>query len=565
MEKFSNLTYQRPDMKKFKKDITELLFRFQSAHTYDEAKSCFFEFQTVMSEIDTMATLASIRNTLDTTDKFYETELNYINTSLSKMSVLMKDINRAFIKSRFRHDFELDIGTQFFKILEADERALSKATIPLDIKENKICMDYKKSAASCKTDFRGEECNFYGLLKHMQSTDRAERKEAFEAWAKLYESVSPALDKQYDKLFKIRRAQASKLGFESYPKLTYNNSHHFDYTPADIAAFRAEIVKYVVPAAEKLFEAQRKRLGVDKLRYYDEALAFPDGDALPSADKDLMVESAKKMYSELSPETAEFFGFMTEYELFDLDTRPGKHLGGYCTKLEKYNAPFIFSNFNGTSADVDVLTHEAGHAFQAYLSGKAQQVSQYAFSTSDISEIHSMSMELFTYPWMDNFFGDSTARYKFAHLADTIKAIPYLTAVDEFQHKVFESEKTSASERRAIWHEVEKKYLPWRDYDGNAFLEKGGFWMQKQHIFLYPFYYIDYALAQFGAFEFYLRSFEDRESAWNDYVKLCSLGGSLGYRELLRAAGLSDPFALGTVKRITEQILGEIEKLESAL
>ena len=186
---------------------------------------------------------------------------------------------------------------------------------------------------------------------------------------------------------------------------------------------------------------------------------------------------------------------MTKYELFDLETRPGKHLGGYCTSLPEYKAPFIFSNFNGTSADVDVLTHEAGHAFQAYLGERLIPIGVLQGSTSEVCEIHSMSMEFFTYPWMDKFFGDRADEYRYAHLCDALAVIPYMACVDEFQHEVYKNPKMTAKERRGVWRSIEKKYMPWRDYDGNAFLENGGFWMQKQHIFLYPFYYIDYALA----------------------------------------------------------------------
>lgn len=254
----------------------------------------------------------------------------------------------------------------------------------------------------------------------------------------------------------------------------------------------------------------------------------------------------------MSPETGEFFNFMTDHHLFDLTTRAGKSGGGYCTFLDGYKAPFIFSNFNGTSADVDVLTHEAGHAFQAYSASRIHPLSSQVWSTNEVSEIHSQTMELFAYSAMDKFFGAEADKYRYAHLTETIKTQPYLCLVDHFQHEVYAEENLTGEKLAEIWHKLEKVYMPWRDYDGAEFLEKGGFWMQKQHIFLNPFYYVDYSLAQMGAFEYYLRYLNDKEATWQDYLKLCRSGGSKPYFETLKEGNLSNPFKAGTVKRIAD-------------
>jgi M3 family oligoendopeptidase len=273
-----------------------------------------------------------------------------------------------------------------------------------------------------------------------------------------------------------------------------------------------------------------------------------------------MVAIAQDMYRELSPETGEFFDFMVKYDLFDLESKQGKRPGGYCTGIANEKAPFIFSNFNGTSADVDVLTHEAGHAFAFYTASRCHLLAESWFSTSEVAEIHSMTMEHFTYPWMGKFFGDGLDKYLYSHLCGALGVIPYLVSVDEFQHRVFENPGMSADARRAVWKSIEEKYMPWRDYDGQPYMESGGFWMQKQHIFMFPFYYIDYALAQMCAFEFYLRMLDDRSVAWQDYLKLCKAGGSLPYTDLLAVARLSSPFAQGTVEKVVDGIMAEIQK-----
>ena len=271
-----------------------------------------------------------------------------------------------------------------------------------------------------------------------------------------------------------------------------------------------------------------------------------------------LVTKAQAMYREMSPETGEFFDFMVKFRLFDLETKPGKRMGGYMTRFPAYKAPFIFSNFNGTSADVDVLTHEAGHAFQGYLAMRSIPVSMLSGSTSEINEIHSMSMEHFAYPWMESFFGENTEKYLTAHLIGSLSVLPYMACVDEYQHRVYAAPDMTPMERRAVWREIVKAYMPWRDYDGNSFLEGGGFWMQKQHIFMYPFYYIDYALAQMGAFHYYGLMKTDREKAWADYLMLCRAGGTRGYFELLKLGGLPNPFEPGNVAKCVEHVIEEL-------
>ena len=252
---------------------------------------------------------------------------------------------------------------------------------------------------------------------------------------------------------------------------------------------------------------------------------------------------------------------MAEHELFDFVTKPNKHLGGYMTSFPDYKAPFIFSNFNGTSDDVDVLTHEAGHAFQYFYASRRLPLGSLVGSTSEINEIHSMTMELLTYPYMESFFGENADKYRYAHFCNALRVIPYLVSVDEFQHRVFENPESGPMDWRRFWKEIEQKYMPWRKYEGSAFLEEGGFWMQKQHIFLYPFYYIDYALAQMGAFALYRRQVENGD-AWERYLALCGLGGMYGYFETLTRAGipipLSDDVVRETAKFAAEQaeILG---------
>lgn len=559
MQKFSELPYTRPDIAAAVEEYKRYSEAFKAAKTFEEAKKVFLDAEKLDTHLSTIASLCSIRNTMNTTDEFYEAEMAYLNENLPNLIPAEKAMKEDIVNGPFRADFEKEYGAHFIAVLENDLKTQDERIIPELVKESELSVEYSKAAASCKVDFRGETCNFYGLLKHMESTDREERKEAFEKWANLYEGVSDKLDELYDKLIEVRVEMAKKLGYDNYTELAYRNMGRLDYTPEHVEKFREQIRTVITPAVDRMRKAQAKRLGLDSVKYYDESLTFASGNADPIGGKDYMVGQATEMYGALSPETKEFFDFMTKYELFDLETRPGKHLGGYCTSLPEYKAPFIFSNFNGTSADVDVLTHEAGHAFQAYLGERLIPIGVLQGSTSEVCEIHSMSMEFFTYPWMDKFFGDRADEYRYAHLCDALAVIPYMACVDEFQHEVYKNPKMTAKERRGVWRSIEKKYMPWRDYDGNAFLENGGFWMQKQHIFLYPFYYIDYALAQICTFFFYDEMKKDRESAWTRYLKLCKAGGTLGYFDLLHYVGIPVPFEDGAVEKAVRDVIEEIE------
>ena len=558
MMDFREMPYARPDMDAVKKCYETTIQRLREAASYTEAREAFFALQEQEKQSGTMMSLCSVRNTIDTTDAYYDGEMKWLREQNASLIPLRKRYQQAMAECPFRKDFEQEFGAQLLRLIDAQLKITDERIIADTIREGELQQQYQKDSAMAVTDFRGEKVNFYGLLKHMESTDREERREAYHAWAKLYEEISPRLDAQYDELVRLRDGMAKKLGFSSYTDLAYLARRRFDYTQEDVAAFRRQVKEIITPAVAEIREKQRRRLGVDRLRYYDEALIFAEGNANPIGDMETLVAKAQQMYREMSPETGEFFDFMVKYHLFDLETRPGKRMGGYMTRFPAYQAPFIFSNFNGTSADVDVLTHEAGHAFQGYLAMRSIPISMLSGSTSEINEIHSMTMEHFAYPWMGSFFGENAEKYITAHLIGAISVIPYMVCVDEFQHRVYEKPDMTALERRRVWRGIEQNYMPWRDYDGEAFLEEGGFWMQKQHIFLYPFYYVDYALAQMCAFQYYGRMKENRPQAWQDYLRLCRAGGTRGYFELLEVGDLLNPFRDGTVEKSVGHVIEEL-------
>lgn len=558
MKKFAELQYVRPDMEKIFARVSGDIAVLKEAKNYEEFRNAYMDYVEADTELETSKTVAHIRNTINLLDEFYEAEMVYFNSQMPKYEILKKEMGEVIVASPFKAEMEKEFGAILIQNMEAQKQLSDESIVDDQVKEAELVSRFMKTQAAATVEFKGEQIGNYGLLKIMQSTDRAERKEAFEAWAKLYEGIAPTLEEVYDGLVKVRAGMAKKLGFKSFIPMGYLRRRRFDYTEKELEVFWKQVREVVVPAAAKLYERQKEALGIDTLYYYDESIASPSGNPVPIGDKEYLVGEAQKMYRELSKESGEFFDFMMEHELFDLDSKHGKRAGGYCTTLPQYHAPFIFSNFNGTDADVNVLTHEAGHAFAGFTAAKYQKTPELCHSTSEINEIHSMSMELWTYPWMENFFGDKAEEYRKEHLADALMKIPYMLCVDEYQHKVFENPEMTTMERRAVWSGLEKIYMPWRNYAGNEFLESGAFWIKQQHIFLYPFYYVDYAMAQMGAFEFYTKMKEDRKAAWADYYKLCAAGGSMGYFDLLKYSGLHKVLEDGSVKIILKGVFEEL-------
>ena len=558
--KFSEMPYQRPDLDAVKQQFADLCARFKAAESYAEARAVFLEEEKLNKHVDTQAQLASVRNTIDTRDTFYDKEMNFWNEAAPQLQECQNAWSRAMLDSPFRADFAAEYGDLMFVNAEIADKAFSPAILDEMAQENKLCTDYGKLIASAQIPFEGGVYTLSQLSPFKNDPDDARRLAAWKAEGAWYKEHQAEFDGIYDKLVHLRDTMGKKLGYEGYTTLGYYRMGRNCYTKADIEKFRAAVVKYLVPLADSIYREQARRLGKQyPMNMADNALMFRSGNPKPAGDADAILRQGKKFYEELSPETGEFFNKMLDDELMDVLSTPGKAGGGYCTGLGDYEMPFIFANFNGTQHDVEVVTHEAGHAFAGFTADKFQKTPELCHSTSEINEIHSMGMELWTYPWMESFFGDKAEQYRKEHLADALMKIPYMVCVDEFQHRVFEKPEMTAMERRAVWSELEKVYMPWRDYDGNAFLTGGGFWMQKQHIFLYPFYYVDYAMAQIGAFEFYTKMKADRKAAWADYYKLCQAGGSMGYFKLLEYSGLHNVLKEGSVKEALKAVLEELE------
>lgn len=561
---FNDYKYERPNYEEIKESFLDLVNKIKSANDYEEQHEFIMELNNIRKNIETMSTLASVRNSINTADDFYEKEIQYWDEYGPLYKELNTDFYKVIVNSKFKEEIIEDFSEQFYKICEYSLKAFSKDIIPHLQEENKLMSRYTKLLASAKINFNGEELNLSGLYKYMLSKDRKEREESSKAYYNYFEEHENEFDEIYDKLVKIRHDMANKLGFDNFTQLGYIRMNRIDYNPDMVVNLRKQVLEYIVPLCNKLYEKQAKRLNLDKLTYIDENLDFLDGNATIKGDYDYIIENGIKMYKELSEETKEFFEFMLENNLMDLETKHNKSAGGYCTYIPDYKAPFIFSNFNGTSGDMDVLTHEAGHAFQVFMS-RDIEMQEINFPTLDSCEIHSMSMEFITYPWMSNFFKEDTEKYKYAHLTSAIKFIPYGIVVDEFQHIVYDNPQMTKDARKEVWRNLEKKYLPHKDYEDNEILEKGCWFFKQGHIFKVPFYYIDYVLAQICSFQFLKKMEEDKDKGWDDYLKICKVGGTQSFLQIVKTGNLISPFDDGCIESIIKNLEENIERFEKNL
>lgn len=552
--KFENMKYERPNIQEIEKTFKEMIDEFKNSKSAKEQLEIINKLNDYSRDFSTMFSLANIRYSINTNDEFYKKEIEFINENEPILDGLENEFKKLVFNSKFKEELKEKLGEHYFNLIELKLKTF-KPEIIEDLKEeNKLKMQYTQLISSGKVEFQGKERTLSQLTPFEKSEDREVRKNASKAKYDWLASKVDQLDEIYDNLVKVRDRIAKKLGYENFVQLGYDRMRRTDYDHKMVKNYRDQVKEVLVPLTQKLYKEQKERVGIDDFKFYDEPYAFKGGNPDPVGTSDELVENARKMYEELSVETGEFFNFMIDNHLLDLESKEGKRPGGFCTILPKYKSPFIFSNFNGTAGDVKVLTHEAGHGFQMY-SSLDKEIPDYWIPTMESAEIHSMSMEFFTWPWWNLFYKNQAEKARYIHMLDSLKFIPYGVAVDEFQHFVYENPTVTPEERRKKWKELENKYLPHRDYDGHEYLENGGFWQRQTHIYATPFYYIDYTLAQVCALQFWKKDQDNHEKAWKDYVNLCKAGGEYPFTKLIEIANLELPFKDGTLK----SVIGKIE------
>lgn len=551
--KFADISYTRADFDAAARFYASAAERLSAAGSFEEAEAVFLEVEDFSAKFDTELTVANIRHDIDTRDEFYDAEVAYIDEHAPELEEYVQRWQDALLRTPYRAAFEAKYNRVMFLNAEIDARTFSPEIVPELQRENALTTEYSKLLAGAQIPFEGGVYTLSQLTPIKQDADASRRAAAWAAEDAWYAEHAESLDAIYAELVTLRDKMGRKLGHDGYIPLGYDRMQRNCYDKADVERFRAAVVDYIVPIAYSVYETVAKRLGKSlPMGYADCAMWFTDGNARPVGTPEDILEAGRSFYHELSGETAEFIDHMLENGMMDVLSRPGKAGGGYCTTLTAYKTPYIFANFNGTSGDVEVITHEAGHAFASWTSRDIVPAESSSPSLEGC-EVHSMSMEFFAEPWAERFFGADADKFRWQHLADAVTFIPYGTLVDHFQHECYEHPEYTPEQRNAAWSRLAAVYMPWlKPEESLGFYSSGRAWQRQRHIYISPFYYIDYCLAQTVSLEFWAMIKRDKAAAWEKYMAYTRLGGTLTFRELLDRAGLDSPFEPETLKAVAE-------------
>lgn len=551
---FDELIYKRPDMVEIEDRVSNLLERFARAESYNEQFKIIDKINAIRNHVLTMLTIAEVRGLLNSSDIKYQEEQQFINKKWPVYEKVTASYYEHLINSSFKGQIIQKYGKQLLSLAELNINTISSEVIADLALENNLISEYTKLLANAKIEFKGEERNLSQLDKFVASQDRTIRKEATEKKYELMEQHEKRIDEIFDSLVQVRTDIAKKLGYHSFVELGYARLSRIDYNQHDVANFREKILKYIVPISEELREKQRIRLGLDTLKYFDEEVRFKSVDTILSGEINWIIEKFKTIFQQLSKQCGEVFTTMIKNKMMDLSVKENKARGAYSTYLCDEKTPYIFANLNGLRKDVKVLAHEFGHAFQMAVSNQNNNIQEYIIPTKEACEISSIAMEFLIWPYVEDIFGDEAQNYRYSHLEDAIYSMPYRACIDEFQHVIYENPSISSKERKEKWIEIAHKYMPYKTSYNHPYLAKGSMWQQQIHLFKFPFYYIDYAIAQICSLQIWTKAQTNKETAWSMYMDLCKQGGQLSFLDLLEHSNIASPFENAAFENMVDEI-----------
>ncbi|MFT7463775.1 MAG: M3 family oligoendopeptidase [Pseudohongiellaceae bacterium] len=553
---FADIAASQPDLDELARRNDELLGALAAATDeatgVEQCVALILGWDATRREFETWSNLVDLRFNQDTTDATAIANRQLSDELGPQWIELEVAVKQALREHPLHAQLKAALGEQVFSLWEVDVLAFDPAIKDGLVQESKLEGEYTSLLASAKLRFQDEDLNLSTLVKYRVHSDRQTRHGAEQVHWQWFAENGDQLDRIYDDMVALRTKMARQLGYDSFIELAYKRMFRIDYNRDDVDRFRAQVREHVVPLATRLAKEKAETLGLDELMAWDEPVCDLQGNPVPQGDHDWMMARAKEMFDEMGSGLGEFFRLMASGGFLDLRSREGKAGGGFCTNFPNHGMPFVYANFNGTKGDVEVFTHEVGHAFQNY-SSSDQKIVDTIWPTMESCEVHSMSLEFLTWPHMEKFFGDDAERFRQVHLAQSLTFLPYGTAVDHFQHEVYSRPEATPAERHEMWREMERIYLPWRQWGDMDYAAKGGRWQAQQHIYGSPFYYIDYVLAQTCALQFLRRSRADEAEAMSAYVALCRRGGEAPFQELVRSAGLVSPFDEGCLAAVVDE------------
>jgi oligoendopeptidase F len=433
--------------------------------------------------------------------------------------------------------------------------------VPLETEEAKLSQQYQKLIGSLTVQFQGKEQTLVQMGRYLEEPDRAVRQQAWELAATRRLQEAAQIESIFEQLLKFREKIAANAGFPDYLQYAFRALGRFDYGPQECLDFHQAIESADMPALRRLQSERRKQLGLDALRPWDLAVDPSSKPPLRPFDKvETLVADTQEIFDKLDDTLARDFRLMREMRLLDLDNRKGKAPGGYQSTLAECRLPFIFMNAVGIQRDVETLLHEAGHAFHA-LAMRDEDLCAYRSAPIEFCEVASMSMELLGNEFIEKFYAPGDARRaRREHLEGIVEIFPWIATVDAFQHWIYSHPGHSRAERQKAWLDLMDRFAGDVDWSGYA-EARANAWHRQLHIFLHPFYYVEYGIAQLGALQIWANSRRDKAQALRDYHRGLALGGSRPLPELFQAAGCRFDFTAQTVQPLVKLVSDELGKL----
>lgn len=559
MIQFSEVPYLRPDMDRIRREMEDGIAALKGAKTFEEAYSALLRLETPRCNYATMAALSEIHSSVNTNDPFWAGEEDWFSENGPKFEELGNHMTQAILASPYRADLEKHLGAEPIRRAEMEAKAFSPKILKDMEEENKLSNEYSKLTANLTAELDGKSYTLGELTQLEDETDRDSRKKFDALRQSAFAKETARLDSMFDEMVKVRDGMAKKLGYGSFTEMGFLRQTRTSYQRADLASFRDAIRSEITPVVQKLYAGEQARLGYETLYNYDESAIFAATKlrAKPGKVEDLFVP----VFSQLSPETRVFYDDLRRFAFYDTEERKGKARNAYTEYLPTYHMPFVFVNYNATFDEVVTFAHECGHALQSYIK-RGEPFMDNTNPSFDLCEIHSMAMEFFIWPYLKDLIPEADIdKYKYLHLKSALSFIPYGTIVDAYQTEVYDHPEKTPAQRREMWQSLEREFLPWKKFDGDGFYAQGRFWQRQTHIYRWPFYYIDYVLAQTCALQYHFMDEEDHEKAWNSYLTLVRESDRCSFSETLEKAGLESPFKPGVLAELGRKAVAELDAL----
>ena len=558
MYKFSDLQYKETDYQSLAKMILDLTEKAKKADSPSSLEEVLKIYDTEMGEVGYNYTLSYIHSSLDSSDSFWQEALQ--KESKGNAMLDTTPLLKAILENKYFSSLEEKYGPVLRDKLNKSISTGSKAQNER-AEEGDLVSKYQREKAMVRINYKGKELSEGEVIPLFESPIREERIQSRKAVAKAFLEKKELFGSMLERLVFLRDTIAKENGFSNYLEYMDINYSRIGYGEKEMYAFVSEVKEYVVPVLSHIFEETRKRLGLEEMTVADISLMFVDGNAKPSGGADVLKEAAKKMYKALSPEMEAFFTGMLDSHSIDVDFSPNKVSGmGFCTDLKKGMYPFVFGNLDGTSWDVTVFTHEVGHAWQSYASDQNLDLTLFREMPLDAVEIPSKTMELFSYPFAEEFFGKDGDKFRFAHFRNAVKEIVAYTSVHELNTWIYTHVGASFDEINEKWMEIQSSYYPNVSYGEMEEEEKkGAGLLRNMGIFMFPRYLISYVFSEMCAIDLFMEYLKDKDKALDSYNRLCRVGGSKSYPEILSAAGLEPSYNKGRVKDVMEKVKAYLE------